>query len=47
MGYLSRNDIEIISTRVFNYYKHLPQLADQNVDHVDPEILACRLLGYI
>ena len=43
MGYLSRNDLERIATRVFNDYKHLPRLAGQQVDHVDPEILACGL----
>ena len=45
MGYLSRNDLERIATRVFNDYKHLPRLAGQQVDHVDPEILACGLCG--
>ncbi len=45
MGYLSRNDLEKIATRVFNDYKHLPRFAGQRVDHVDPEILACGLCG--
>ena len=40
MSYLSRNDLERIATRVFNDYKHLPQFAGQQVDYVDPEILA-------
>ena len=45
MSYLSRNDLEKIATRVFNDYNHLPQLADQPVEYVDPEILACGLYG--
>ena len=45
MSYLSRNDLERIATRVFNDYKHLPQFAGQQVDYVDPEILACGLCG--
>lgn len=45
MGYLSRNDLEKIATRIFNDYKHLPRLAGQHVDHVDPVILACGLFG--
>lgn len=45
MSYLSRNDLEKIATRVFNDYKHLPQFADQPVEYVDPEILACGLCG--
>ena len=45
MGYLSRNNLEKIATRIFNDYKHLPRFAGQQVDHVDPEILACGLCG--
>ena len=45
MGYLSRNDLERIATRVFNEYKHLPQFVDRQVDHVNPVILACGLCG--
>ena len=45
MRYLSRNDLEIIATRVFDDYKHLPQFAGQQVYHVDPEILASGLCG--
>lgn len=45
MVYLSRNDLERIATRVFNDYKNLPRFTDQQVDHVDPEILACELCG--
>lgn len=45
MGYLSRNDLEKIATRVFNDYKRLPRFAGQQVDHVDPKILACGLCG--
>ena len=45
MGYLSRNDLEKIATRVFNDYKHLPRFIGQQVDRVDPEILACGLCG--
>ena len=43
MGYLSRNDLEKIAARVFNDYKNLPRFAGQQVNHVDPEILACEL----
>ncbi|WP_251318924.1 ImmA/IrrE family metallo-endopeptidase [Flintibacter muris] len=46
MGYLSRNDLERIATRIFNDYKHLPGLMSQQVDYVDPEILACGLFGF-
>lgn len=45
MGYLTRNDLEKIAARVFNDYKHLPRFAGQQVDYVDPEILACGLCG--
>lgn len=45
MGYLSRNDLERIATRVFDDYKNLPRFAGQKVDYVDPEILACGLCG--
>ena len=45
MSYLSRNDLERIATCVFNDYQHLPQFAGQQVDYVDPEILACGLCG--
>ena len=45
MSCLSRNDLEKIATRIFNDYKHLSRLAGQEVDHVDPEILACGLCG--
>lgn len=45
MGYLSRNDLEKIAVRVFNDYKHLPRFSGQQVDYVDPEILACELCG--
>ena len=45
MRCLSRNDLEIIATRVFDDYKHLPQFAGQQVYHVDPEILASGLCG--
>lgn len=45
MGYLSRNDLERIATRVFDDYKNLPRFAGRKVDYVDPEILACGLCG--
>ena len=45
MGYLSRNDLEQIATRIFNDYKNLPRFTGKQVDHVDPEILACGLCG--
>lgn len=45
MGYLTRNDLEKIAACVFNDYKHLPRFAGQQVDYVDPEILACGLCG--
>lgn len=45
MRCLSRNDLEKIATRVFNDYKHLPQFANQQVYHVNPEILAGGLCG--
>ena len=45
MGYLSRNDLEKIATQVFDDYKRLPCFAGQQVDHVDPKILACELCG--
>jgi len=45
MVYLSRSDLEKIATHVFNDYKRLPRFAGQQVDHVDPEILARGLCG--
>ena len=45
MSYLSRRDIEKIADRIFHDYKRLPCLEGQQVDHVDPEILAHELCG--
>ena len=45
MSYLSRSDIEKIADQIFRDYKRLPCLEGQQVDHVDPEILAHELCG--
>lgn len=46
MARLSRRDLEGIASRVINDYKHLPRFAGQEVQFIDPIILACELCRY-
>ena len=46
MSCLSRNDLDALGARIYSDYKHLPSLRSQQVQRVEPEILAqdlCRL----
>lgn len=45
MAYLSRDDIEKLGGRVFADYKHIPCLRGQNIQRVDPGLLAKDLCG--
>lgn len=46
MARLSRKDIESIASRIINDYTHLPRFAGQEVQYIDPIVLACELCGY-